>query len=1354
MINHGTRIQLNRTKVQVCYPKGVTSAATFRLNKRLSQVTCREDTICALTPKVRYIALLVFLLTGFSLAAQDAVTQPFRLNKGQWDQRILYRAELPGGYMFLEENRFTYSFYDVELLHDLHAKAPPNGVFPESLRMHAYRVSFEGSNPSPITSHKKPSTDYSNYFIGNDPKKWASKVFAYGHVGYKELYDHINLSIYQSSGQLKYDFVVNPGGNPDDIQMVYEGVDEMRLVHGNLVIKTSLNEVIENQPYAYQVINGQTRRVKCKFRLRDNVLTFRFPNGYDENHPMIIDPVLIFGSYTGSTQNNFGFTATYDDAGNLYGGGIVFTGAGTYPTVPGSYSMALTGGTIDMGITKFNDVGTSLIYSTYLGGTQNESPHSMVVNSNDELIIFGSTGSNDFPMTGTSYDPVFEGGFNIPPMTGYGYDHAAGTDMILAKLSFDGSSLLGSTYVGGTDNDGLILADSLDYNYGDTFRGEVVVDGADNIYVASTTGSADFPLANPTQPLFGGGTRDACVFKFNPNLSTLLWSTFVGGSQEDAGYSVQLTSTGEVVMTGGTQSPNFPVPATGMNPGYMGNTDGYALRFNAAGNAITGGTFLGTFSHDQSYFVQLDVNDNVFVVGQSLGSYPVNTTLGIPLYENPNSHQFLHKMNPDMSTSIWSTVIGSGQAKIDLSICAFLVNQCDHIYISGWGGGTNLTPRGFFQPAASSVTGLPTTAGAFQTVPPNGSDFYLMVLDEDAEQLLYATFYGGATSQEHVDGGTSRFDKTGKVYQAVCAGCGGSSDFPSTPGAYSATNGSSCNLGVFKFDLAQLTSGINVTIPYICIPGDVTFLNTSNGGTDFYWDFGDGSPIYHTNSTGPLVHTYTDTGSIIVTLIVTDSLACSLSDTAYINLDAFAPQNASIIPVDTICPLDSVQLIGAGGVTYEWFPPTGLSDPNVYNPMASPGTTSNYMLLTTDSCGVDTAFVTVFVYDDSISAGPDQTICIGDDAFLEATGGVSYSWSPAGILNDPLSPTPIATPTNDTEFICEITTANGCLRYDTMTVFVNFDLPVPVISPDQTICQGDSVQLIAGGAVDYVWNPGAGLSHPNSDTTMAGPDQSVTYVVDFINGCGTVQDSVTVTVIVPNIVTSPDAYVCPGDTAQLWASGGVSYVWTPDETLATPDSSHTLANPAINTAYEVVMTDAFGCNDTAEVIVYIFPIPYLDAGPDQFIIWGAEAELFATGEGTFSWNMDTTLSCTDCQDPIATPITSTEYIVTLVDSNGCTNTDTVTVYVDGSLYVPNSFTPNGDGKNDIFYAIGEEIAEFEMFIFNRWGELIYESDDIFEGWDGKYKGIDSQIDTYVWMVKYIEVNGEEGEAIGHVTLVR
>ena len=346
----------------------------------------------------------------------------------------------------------------------------------------------------------------------------------------------------------------------------------------------------------------------------------------------------------------------------------------------------------------------------------------------------------------------------------------------------------------------------------------------------------------------------------------------------------------------------------------------------------------------------------MYAYGQTSGNFPVSYSV----YTKPHSGQFIEKFSPDLTTSIFSTVVGSGRGSPDISPTAFLVNDCENIFLSGWGGEIN-DPYFFSQNnpiikyIGGHTTGLPVTSDAFQNYT-DGSDFYLMVLSKDAKQLLYGTFLGAfnAGPGEHVDGGTSRFDKRGIVYHAICA-CRDDSQFPTTPGVWSNTNNSpNCNNGVFKFDLASLHAAFTTNTPRFdspgitrgCFPFDVVFLNRSIGGKLFKWGFGDDSSSRVQMDS--VYHQYAKAGIYQVQLFAMDQNTCQQIDVAKGQIQVFAPH--FIIPPDTtLCGGDQVRLTAGGAVHYAWTPSYGLNDPTSDSPLASPYTSINYLLKMTDS---------------------------------------------------------------------------------------------------------------------------------------------------------------------------------------------------------------------------------------------------------------------------------------------------------------------------------------------------------------------------------------------------------------------
>jgi len=1296
--------------------------------------------------KQLYIHIILLFFAIYNLNAQEAASSlNFTENKGQYsNSSIQYQLSINEGDIYLEKNKITYNLFSRDLISDIH-----HGKKSKSTKIngHVFTVTFENANANPLIFSDKKSSNYSNYFIGKDQTKWATEVYDYKTVVYKELYSGIDVKYYGHYGQVKYDFIIEPGADPDQIHLSYEGIDKMSIKNGHLFMESNFGVLVENSPYTYQWVDGKQKKIGCEYHLKNNQLSFILTEDYDESLELIIDPVLSFATYTGSSTSNFGCTATYDDDGNMYVGGTVF-GFG-YPTTIGAYETTYSGGSIDMGITKFSANGANLIYSTYIGGADNEIPHSLVVNSNDELCIMGTTGSSDYPSTSQAFDNTFNGGPALSLGQGYGFQYINGCDIIVTKINNSGNVILSSTFIGGANgNEGINRGSELHYNYGDAFRGEIIVDAKDNIYVASTTSSTDFPVVGSTQATHGGGELDACVFILNPDLSTLNWSTFLGGADYDCAYSVQLDSGGDIYVAGGTKSTNFSTTTGVLHETYQGGSaDGFISHFTSDGSAVLSSTYIGTSGYDQCFFVQADINDDVFVVGQSNGNYPI--TPGT--YSNPNSGQFIQKLPSDLSTSLVSTTIGTSSGEVDIAISAFLVSDCNQIYLSGWGGSTNrLTSLGALATQSTTI-GLPVTSPTFQSTT-DGEDFYLAVLNENAEDLLYATFFGGGVSHEHVDGGTSRFDKRGKVYQAVCAGCGGNSDFPTNPGAWSNVNNSTnCNLGAFKFDLANITPTISIPFPYVCLPSSYNFDNNSSGGNSYAWDFGDGT----TSLDFSPAHTYADTGNYIVQLIVMDTTGCLAPDTAYLSIDVFMQNNAIITQTDTICPGDSAQLSASGGATYTWSPNLYLSNPNISNPIAYPPTTTAYQVVTNDSCGVDTAQIIIEVFDTETSTIPDSSICIGNSIQLKAFGGISYNWTPTADMLNPSSQSPTITPTSTTKYYVEITTPNGCLKLDSVTVVVISNIPLPSLPNDTLICKGDSIPISATGGNSMIWNPSAVVASSSSYTTLAFPDTTTTILADFINACGIVQDSflIEVTDVFPSIVN--DTTICPGDTANLWATNTAIYEWSPSLYLSNTNSSNVNSIPLDNITYSVVCSNTIGCNKTLSVSVNLFQEPYVYAGADQNVNYGVPVALKGkTLMDTYYWKSEDSLSCIYCLSPILSPTQSSEHILFVEDTNGCLNSDTVTLYVNSSIYVPNSFTPNGDGVNDFFTILGEEITDFNLQIFDRWGALIFVSTDINKNWDGKFKGKLVQQDAYIWKIRYSD-NSQKGRTlIGHINVLK
>ncbi|MFL5787742.1 MAG: PKD domain-containing protein [Flavisolibacter sp.] len=471
--------------------------------------------------------------------------------------------------------------------------------------------------------------------------------------------------------------------------------------------------------------------------------------------------------------------------------------------------------------------------------------------------------------------------------------------------------------MGGSGDDGSNItpygggANSLQRNYGDEARSEVNLDGAGNIYLASCTQSGNkagdpggFPVKGGFQSVNNGGStynQDGVVIKFNPDLSNLMFSTYIGGSGNDAAYVISLNPiNNNIFIAGGTESADFPgVPANGViGTSFNGAIDGFVSIISNDGSTLLKSSYIGTAAIDQIYGLQFDKFGFPYIMGQTQGTWPIINAA----WSQARGNQFIAKLEPTLSAYVYSTTFGTGTGTPNISPVAFLVDRCENVYVSGWGG-----MIGQIHYPSAGTQGLPVTPDAIKPTTdvnnqdPNdglGEDFYFFVLKKDASAQLYGSFFGqNGPLADHVDGGTSRFDKNGVIYEAICANCGSPQNvrFPTTPGSWSPSKpqGANCNLALVKiaFNLAGVQGGIQSSIngkprdSAGCIPLTVDFTDTVQIAKSYIWDFADGSP--QVTTTLPFAsHTFNAVGNYRVMMISVDSSTCNMFDTSYVNIRA------------------------------------------------------------------------------------------------------------------------------------------------------------------------------------------------------------------------------------------------------------------------------------------------------------------------------------------------------------------------------------------------------------------------------------------------------------------------------------
>ena len=1116
----------------------------------------------------RLVGLLLFIFTTCVSQVRAQQYLEFVENKGQWPEAIKFQAQTVAGAFALQNNGYRVLVHNPQDLAALNTHPREKNyasTIPENfdgvLHSHAYEVKFLNANPNPTIVPEKIQSSYNNYFIGNDSTKWASGCKIYKAVVYKDVYPGIDIRYYTNEAQLKYDIIVHPGGDVSKIALYIDGADGIKIKNRALEIKTNVTTVSELAPYTYQLKQEGKKEVTCDYSVKGNIVKFSIAGDYDKTETLVIDPSIVFYGYTGSTADNWGFTATYDPQGNFYAGGIVFGSFGLYPVSNGAFQTTFGGGVpegdisaIDIGIMKFDPSGANRVYATYIGGRGNEQPHSLVVDAAGNLIIAGRTSSGStYPVKGlSSYGPL--GGLY---------------DIIVTKLNTTGTALIGSMRIGGSGDDGVNIrpnytrpqvSESTRRNYGDDARSEVIVDGAGNIILASATQSNDFKVSAGAFQLTAGAKtatrlQDGVVIKMTPNLDAVIFSSYLGGNDDDAAFVLAINPlTGFIYVAGATASTDFPGSKAGVLFGTnQGNIDGFVTIISPDGTRQIATSYFGTSGADIIYGIQFDKYGFPYIMGTTTVAWPIINSPFNSGGNQANGKQFISKLQPDLTQFLYSANFGTSTGSFpNISPTAFLVDRCENVYVSGWGG--TLAP-GF---PSAGTKGL-TTFGAGQlSTTTDGEDLYFFVLERSAKNILYATFFGSITGAngplgDHVDGGTSRFDKNGTIYQSVCS-CLGSNPAPGTAlrgtaGVWSPNNMSAdpnsahCNLLAIKlaFNLAGVGAGLKASIKGTvrdtsgCVPMTVDFTDTLAQGKSYVWDFGDGTtPVKSTNAT--ISHNFTQVGIYKVMLVAIDSSTCNIADTTYINMHVRNDDASLSFVSNKIPPCDKL--------TFEF-------DNTSTGPASKPFSNKS------------------FTWD------------FGDGTKLAAGSGiVTHMYAVGGAYNVKLT-------LNDTNY-CN--SPDSLIKQISLSpnVIANFTFPAAACAPFSAVFKNTST-----AGQQFFWDFGDGATSTQTSPTHVYLRPG-TYLVQLIavdpNTCNK-RDTITKNVTVVNKPTASFTYTpnptMPNMPIQLvnTSAGGVSYKWIfgDGKTLVTAKRDTTISYQYQKTGtYNVclVVFNAAGCSDT------------------------------------------------------------------------------------------------------------------------------------------------------------------------------
>ncbi|MBS1637210.1 MAG: gliding motility-associated C-terminal domain-containing protein [Bacteroidetes bacterium] len=465
----------------------------------------------------------------------------------------------------------------------------------------------------------------------------------------------------------------------------------------------------------------------------------------------------------------------------------------------------------------------------------------------------------------------------------------------------------------------------------------------------------------------------------------------------------------------------------------------------------------------------------------------------------------------------------------------------------------------------------------------------------------------------------------------------------------------------------------------------------------------------------------------------------------------------------TVCPTANTQISASGATNYTWSPATDLSSSSGATVTCTPTASNQYTVLGASGTCTATATVNITLANTpTVTTSASPTICSGSNAALTANGANTYTWSPTTGLSSSTGGNITAGPGTTTTYTVTGSSAQGCTSNTVVTVNVIATPTLVATASPSVICSGSLTTLAAAGASTYTWSPSASLSSANGAVVTGTPQTSTMFIVTGGNGTApnmcTSNTTVQVNVIpTPTPGVSPDQTICFGQRIYLVATGGTTYTWTPAIGLSAPHGSSTYANPFINTTYVVTVSNNGLCTGAASVNITVNPLPVVNAGPDTTINVDETYELTGSGSGMLGWlpTDGNPLPCNYCPQNTVNPQNSTCYILEATNAFNCVNRDTmcITVTKDWDVFIPNAFTPNGNGVNDVFIPVGYGITSIDLAIFDRWGAQIFKSSTDHPGWDGKNKGKLCETGVYVWQAEIHTIAGYTVKRVGHVTLI-
>jgi uncharacterized protein (AIM24 family) len=687
----------------------------------------------------------------------------FESNQGQADAKVRFLTHSGDNTLFLTPSEAVFAMPATSrqekpaLSKGAHA---PSSV--GKIRQGTMRMQLVGANPHANVLAQQPLVGKVNYLIGNDPRKWHSDVPTFGRVGFQGVYPGVDMVYYGNQRNLEYDFLVAPHADPKRIRLHFADAQGVHVsAAGDLIVRVAGRELIWRKPVVYQQDARGKHRVAARFRLKrlpDRQANVSFALGhYDADRALVIDPALAYSTFLGGSVDDVGYGIAIDSSNNTY-----ITGSATstdFPTTSGAFQRTKGGVASNTSafVTKFNATGTSVLYSTYLGGSKYSSAQGIAVDSGGNAYVTGYTQSSDFPVRIGSFQTDRKGMFQ---------------NAFLTKLNSTGTTIVYGTYLGGS---------GLDYGYG------LALDSSGNAYVVGQTSSTDFPTtAGAFQPMNRDNTN-GFVSKFNSTGTALLYSTYLGGSSSTFAAGIAVDSSNNAYIAGSTVSTDFPTTAGAFqsaNKVTSGTYTGFVTKLNSTGTALLYSTYLGGSGEagDRAAAIAVDGSGDAYVAGDTSSiDFPITPGAFQQVKKGAASSTtaFVTKFNPTGTSALYSTYLGGSTDGIDGTsedlVTGIALDNSGNAYIAG----------------PTNSTDFPTTASAFQRVKKGAAGTlaaFVSKFNATGTVLLYSTYLGGSVSG---NGGSPTDRANGIVLDSSGAtyitGFTSNADFPITSGAYQPT---------------------------------------------------------------------------------------------------------------------------------------------------------------------------------------------------------------------------------------------------------------------------------------------------------------------------------------------------------------------------------------------------------------------------------------------------------------------------------------------------------------------------------------------------------------------------------------